>query len=112
VSISLNRELLGRSRLLSGVLGFIGSGAGRISSGTSSVARSARGSIASGSSGITRSISGITRGISSFAGRFSGSSSGIRRSFLLRAGDERQRQRERGKNHFCVHVIYHPDGVS
>lgn len=98
------------------------------------LSRSLRGGFASGSSGFTRGGSSVTSGFASrssgFTGGFasggggvtsgsgsfargvasSGSSvlSGFGGRFLLRASDERKRQRESSEDHFCVHVIYHP----
>jgi hypothetical protein len=61
------------------------------------------GGFASGSSGIASSFSGFGRCGSGFL-------SGFHRSLiLLGAGGQRQGQRQRGENHFRVHVIDHPN---
>lgn len=74
------------------------------------------GGIASGSRGVASGGGSVGRGMGGVASGFTRRSGGVlsgfsRRFFLLGAGGERERQRERGKNHFCVHVTYHPDMV-
>src|SRR5262245_47433788 len=68
---------------------------------------SSSGGVAGGSSGITRGGSSVTSSFLSRAGSFARRCSGVLGSlsglFLLRARGQRQRQRDGGENHFCVH---------
>lgn len=95
---------------------------GRIARSGGSVGRSLTGSFTSRSSGVASSSGGVTSGGSGVGGGIGSLTSGIARSgsgilsgfggrFLLRAGDERKRQRESSKDHFGIHVIYHPSVI-
>src|SRR5262245_49742570 len=88
--LRLSRRLLGRR-----------SGVGRSGSG-----------VASGGGGIARSLLRVTSSFLSLTGSVAGRCSGVLSGLgglLLRARDQRQRQRDSGENHFCVHVNDHPD---
>jgi hypothetical protein len=106
------------SRSLRGLTGSVGGSA----RGTGSVGRSASSGVASRSGGIAGSSSGVTSSTRGVGGGFGSLTSGIACSgssvlsgfsgrFLLRASDERERQRESSEDHFCIHVIYHPNVI-
>ena len=81
--LRLGRRLVGRRRLGRSLCSGVGSLAGSVT------------------------LSGSIRSRS-----FGRGSGGFRRSsslFLLRASSQRQRQRDSGENHFCVHDNDHPD---
>jgi hypothetical protein len=98
-------RLLSRRRFLGGLV-----------SGSGGVGRCVSGGFASSTSSVASSSGRVGRGLGGVASSFTRSGGGVlsslgRRLVLLRAGGQRQRQRESSKNHFCVHVIYHPDVV-
>jgi hypothetical protein len=109
-------RLLSRLRGVGSFLRSVAGGVGGIRRGSASGVGGVRSGIARGLRGVTGSLSSIRRSTRSLAGSIAGRRGcilrGFRRSFLLGASNQRQRQRESGENHFCVHVIYHPDGVS
>src|SRR6185503_7550252 len=76
------------------------------------ISRRSLSGIASGGSGITRSLLSVTSRFLSLDERFLSLCSRILRGLsglFLRARDQRQRQRDSGENHFCVHENDHPD---
>src|SRR5688572_20746147 len=105
VDIGTNTDGLGRCRLLLRLGRLLARGRSRLGGGSSS-------GVAGGSSGITRGGSSVTSSFLSLTGsvarRCSGILSGLCGLFLLRARSQRQRQRDGGENHFCVHVSDHP----
>lgn len=93
----LSRSFFGRSS--GGVGRGFASGGGGVTGGSGRIGRG----FASGGSGIASGFSSVGRCRGGFL-------SGFHRSlFLLGASSERQGHRQRGENHFRVHVIDHPN---